>query len=274
VWLSEHLELAPEGDWLTHYRLRLAYENQMIEAQGGRAAFVEMQVGGWIGDSQIRKIVKSNATGRVTSVEIMGTVHRYVFDKASGQSVERVTKGPKLINIERCSADLYRAPTPEDIAAMEAIKKAEKAARPKVATIPLVNPTDADADRLVEILNQRRRAEFDRQHGTSAKYYEFKPCAVERITQAVYSANSKGAYSKAETRNLCADGQLADRESNLWSRHIEERRKRLGSALCQIRVAGYESVRILILTDKPQKPLPESVWLPYVPEETPEAVTA
>ena len=56
---------------INHLKLRLAYENQMLEAQGGRAAHVEMIAGGWIGSKQVQKVNKSSATGRVTSVTVL-----------------------------------------------------------------------------------------------------------------------------------------------------------------------------------------------------------
>lgn len=251
LWLAENGPLGAEGDWLTHYRLRLAYENQMLEAQGGRAAFVEMEPGGWLGSHQIRKVFKSNATGRVVSVELKAP-SRY-----SDDGKEKLHK----INVERMDAQAYRPPTDEDRAALAATLKAEKAARPEKDPCPLINPTDADAERLVTLWNERRRAEFDKAHGASAKYYEFKPCTVERVTQAVYSANSKGAHARAEARDLHADAFIKDHMHGESFRYMDDRAKRYGKPLCKIRSAGFDSVRVIILTDKPQKPLPAAVWV-------------
>lgn len=292
-YLSDHLDPnSPEfqgtrlADWATHYALRLAYENQMMEAQGGRAAFVEMEVGGWIQGGrralagtwrQIRKVNKSNATGRVVSVEVMGTEER--FTKESDYRERALVRCPVLLNIERLPADSYRAPTAEDVAAIRAELAAEKAAKPAKDPCPLLNPTDADAERLVAILNERRLAEFNQRHGVNARFYTFEPCRVERVSQAVYSANSKGAFARAETRTLHANAELGDHETDLYSRSREERRARIGAPLCKIRVAGFDSVRVLILTDKPQKALPAAVWAALAteaqtsPAETAETLT-
>lgn len=276
LYLSRHTNPdSPEfqstrlADWANHYALRLAYENQMMEAQGGRAAFVEMEVGGWIQGGrrvlagtwrQIRKVNKSPATGRVVSVEVMAEELRHT--KESNYTEQALVRRPVLLNVERLPVDSYRAPTDEDRAAMAAEKAAEKAAKPAKDPCPIINPTDADAERLVAVLNERRLAAFNQRHGVNARFYTFAPCTIERITQAVYSANSKGAYARAETRELHATAELSDRASDYYSRLVEERRARLGAPLCKIRVASGNSdaCRVLILTDKPQKSLPAGVW--------------
>jgi len=58
--------------WAKHYELRLAYERQMLEAEGGTAAAVEMEPGGFIGRHQIHKVNKSPITGLVVSVAVRG----------------------------------------------------------------------------------------------------------------------------------------------------------------------------------------------------------
>jgi hypothetical protein len=82
---------------------------------------------------------------------------------------------------------------------------------------------------------------------------------ITKITQAVYSANSKGNHARAETRGLCADARLELAESNCWSQEREDYRKKCGKAFCKIRVTGFD-VSIIVITDKPQKPLPAEVW--------------
>lgn len=259
--------------WRDHLVLRLSYENQMLEAQGGRAAIVEMEVGGFIGNHQITKVTKSPATGRVVSVEFehMSDTNQYGRPWSDG-------KGPRmlktLINIERMGSNIYRPPTDEERAAYAAkvadVKKAKaKAAKEKAAkgeNCPLINPTDEDAERLQAMLNEQYMADFTRRHGAQSKYYTPKPPAkVQRITQAVYSANSGGTYSKAETRGLCANGVLEDKHSNMWTSAGAARAKARGPALCKIRVTGYEPEIVLVIIDKPQKPLPAGVWSPHVP---------
>lgn len=261
-------------EWTRHLKLRLAYENQMLEAQGGRAAMVEMEAGGFIGKHQVTKVTKSPATGRVVSVEIeyMSETNQYGRPWSDGKGA-RMTKA--LINIERMGTDIYRAPTDEEraeyAAKVAAAKKTKAAAAKEKAAkgenCPLINPTDEDAERLQALINERHVAEWIRHHGKPTEHYKPKTASVERITQAVYSANSSGSYAKAETRELCANGEIADRFSNMWSSAAESRKKARGPALCKIRMAGYDPVRVLIISDKPQKPLPAAVWEPR-PVET------
>ena len=70
LWLAKHKKIEGEGRYLTHLRLRLSYENQMIEAQGGRLASVDIEPGGFIGKEQIVSVHKSPKTGRVVSVNV------------------------------------------------------------------------------------------------------------------------------------------------------------------------------------------------------------
>jgi hypothetical protein len=253
-------------DWVAHLELRLAYETQMITAQGGRAAFVEMEVGGWIGGHQIRKVNRSNATGRVVSVTL----------KCPGDRWGRTTEGFHMMvyNIERLPSGAYRAPRDEDKAALAAVKKTEKAAAPKPAPCPIVNPTDEDAERLQAIWNDRARADY-----TARNPYgrEFVPVKVTRIKQATYSAASSGAYARAETRGVKADGFRARRASGMWSKSGSEYDKRTGPVVCKLRIgpAGHDGPAtppsVIVITDKPQKPLPAAVWqaMPAtVPAET------
>lgn len=264
-WLNVHGWEKPapcdptKGDWHQHLTLRLAYENQMLEAQGGRAAFVEMEVGGWLGSHQIRKVNKSNATGRVVSVGIMYPARG--CDKWGNPypaGVTAPTHRLEIIKVERMGKDVYRPPTDEERAAFVQTVKAEKKAAPKAQTIPLINPTDADAERLQSEWNSRAQVRHDAETRGWGKAYE--PKSVQRITQATYSANSKGSYARAETRELSPNCELADRKSNMYSRHEEERRKRIGAPVCQIRVTGYNPCCVVVIADKPQKALPAGVW--------------
>lgn len=247
-------ECSPDSypSWIAHTKLRLAYENQMLEAVGGRAALVEMQVGGWIGGRQIRKVVKSPVTGQVVSVEVMGTFNSYRTGSAKSVTA------PVLMNVERSLAGVYTAPTPEDIAAMDKIKADEKAARPKVEKIPLINPTDADAERLQALMNENMLA------GLGSRKGEFAPSTVLRLTQSVYSANSKGSYSRAGTKEICANGVVYRCYSQYRSEERATALAKQGPALCSVRLghrsAFYSPDRVIVITDKPQKPLPVSVW--------------
>jgi hypothetical protein len=263
---------ARSRDWENHLRLRIAYENQMLEAQGGRAAFVEMVPGGFIGTRQIQKVNKSSVTGRVVSVALWGTTRG--FTRESGYKVEETR--PCLVNVEteRLPADAYRPPTEEELTAFNQARKERKAAAPKVETVPLVNPTDEEAERLQVLFNERAKADHCRRHLKSyGRDYaeEFKPSTVCRIRQATYSDVSRGAYARAETRGLCRNGELEPGASNMWSAHAQEEAKKRGPKVCTIRTTGsdgsdYGARRVIILIDKPQKPLPAAVWT-VAPEE-------
>lgn len=139
---------ATEDDWIMHYKLRLAYENQMLEAQGGRAAHVEMIPGGWLGSRQIQKVNKSPATGRVVSVLVRDNKPSSTNHWGNPWPDGKARILSHTIETERLAADAYRAPTDEELSAFHAEQKQAKAqakiARAAVA-IPLINPTEAEA---------------------------------------------------------------------------------------------------------------------------------
>ena len=227
LWLSNHPDRPPDwfpgGRWFNHLTLRLAYENQMLEAQGGRAAFVEMEAGGWIGKHQVQKVNKSPATGRVVSVNILAPTAAS-YDRA-GKPYGEDNPRPLTIhtlNIERLKSDVYRAPTDEEREEF----KAAKDARPKGP--PTINPTMEDAKRLQAQLNA------EDYEATKHQNYPHKPGEVEEMTQAQYSA----AY--------------ADGKSIRTYRNAVKIRTRSG---------GWQyTPSLVVLTDKPQKPIPAGVF--------------
>lgn len=270
LWLSENP--APRtvpGDWETHYNLRLAYENQMLEAQGGRAAFVEMIPGGWLGDRQIQKVNKSPATGRVVSVLVQDN-HASTHNRWGNPFPDGVARVlSHTIETERLSMDAYRNPTPEELAAFNEKQKKAKAkakiARAEVA-IPLINPTDVDAERLQALWNKQSQEGFRdrifRQYGQGQTWIDYiekswKPSTICRITQATYSANSKGAHAKAETREMGADCEL---QSNRYNANKITTHCKLRTTWGDGEASGYPARRVIVITDKPQKPLPAAVW--------------
>jgi hypothetical protein len=270
LFFATHPELGEEGDWLTHYRLRLAYEEQMLEAQGGRAAHVEMEPGGFLGSYQIHKVNKSPVTGRVVSVNVWNPERtRYKL----GNRVH--SPGLCLLNIERLSKEVYRPPTDEERAAFEAKVKADKAER-KAATPPapqLINPTDADAQRLQDLWNERAKETHCARHlkNYGRDYAEtFKPVEIIRTTQAQYSASSKGSYARVETTEICRDGYEFRHFSGCYEHEREAALKRQGPVVCKIRTASsgdfYGARRVIVITDKAQKPLPAAVWEPRAEE--------
>lgn len=250
--MEQNPDLYP--NWLPHTRLRLAYENQMLEAQGGRAGVVEIVPGGTFRGAVIAKVNKSNATGRVVSVHVIGpAVQRYTY-KASNVT------GTKLAlyqqDVERASPESYQPPTAESLAKLaefeQARKDAAKKRKAEVGTCPLVNPTDEDAEKLQAMFNAR------------PVFREDKPSAVIRMTQEQFSARIGGS---CDTVVICETGL--------------PHRTRYGQALTRsdvykVRVCsgGYNQTRrVVILTDKPQKPLPwAAVEAARAKHPTPETV--
>lgn len=274
----------PGGEWAAHLTLRLAYENQMLEAQGGRAAHVEMIPGGWLrggrwmgnGERRILKVNKSPKTGRVVSVLVRDN-HPSSVNHWGNPWPDGVAKVLcHTVETERLPVDAYRPPTEEELAAFlaeeRAAKKARKAAAP--APTPLINPTDADAERLQAIWNERARLEQEDRKRRNGYAEEHKPSTVLRVTQAAYSAHSKGTYASAGTREVFAGGI----ECGSYYDASRKLREKHGAPVCMVRRTSggsYQASRVIILTDKPQKPLPAAVWeLRKVEQVTPELATA
>jgi hypothetical protein len=228
--------------WTAHYEMRLAYENAMLAEEGGTAAAAEIEPGGWINMSrartsscltdaptgkwvQVQKVNKSPATGRVVSVKVWGTSSGYT--KESGYKEYATVPALVSCNVERLGEDAYRAPTDEERAAFATQKKARKASTPK--TPPLVNPTDADAARLQAYLNVRALEQYPG---------KAKPAEVERTTQARFSKYS-GEDSIYSVCRLEIDGQafrVRMRPSHFYM--------------------SQTASRVLVIEDRPQKPLP------------------
>lgn len=216
-----------------HYALRLQYENAMLENEGGKAADIEMIPGGFIGTRQIQAINKSPVTGRVVSVKVFGP-----RDWWNGPGPAPIVL--KTINIEDFGANIYRAPTDEELSAFKAetaTRKAEEKAK-KPAPVKLINPTDEDAQKLQDIWNEQARK----------KSKSADPVQVERMTQAEYTNRSKGTYAQCET--VSVDENTEIRRFNRRSR-VE---------VFKVRTADsrqlYGAQRVVILTDKPQTPIP------------------
>lgn len=264
LYLAAHDELGQEGDYLAHCRLRLAYETQMLEAAGGRAGVVEMEVGGrWLGGT-IAKVNKSSVTGRVSSVAVIVpavTDWTYRVENVPGTSYALAQ-----FDTERAAPETYQPPTDESRAKLAEFEAAKKAAADKrkaeIPACPLVNPTDEDAERLQAIWNAQviakgERRKRENRFSTYCPELEGEQSKVLRITQAQYSAASGGTYSRAETVPVQPGGIT----EHGWSRYS---RQHAGRAVAKVRVASgenYKAERVIILTDKPQKPLPAAVWV-------------
>ncbi len=264
-------------DWITHLELRLAYENQMLAAQGGRLEQCEVLPGGKLGGRLIIKVSKSPVTGRATSCDILGpkvSGYHYQVSNITGTDF-----AAHKFDLERLSPDAYKPPTDESLKELADFKKLVKESMPEKAPCPLVNPIDADAERLQALWNERAKAAYF-QRNKWDKPENFKPSTICRITQATYSENSIGNYARAQALGLCADAELQDRYSDLWSSSRQDRKDRIGNPFCKVRTThgdgsgSYSADRVIILTDKPQKALPAAVWEKRIVKEQPELVEA
>lgn len=236
LWLAGRREpsnpASKSARWSAHYENRLAYERAMLAQEGGMAADLDIVPGGWFGSHQVQAVNRSNATGRVVSVKIWG---RSRWEKSTAP-LSLIS-----VNIERMAESDYRAPTAEELAQFEAKKKADKkAAQVAKKSAPkapqLINPTDADAHRLQEIFNAAAKLRSPNS----------KPAEVVRMTQAQYSAASEGTYARYGTAEI--------------TEKLTEKRRGGRQVIFKIRRTGsgdyYGADRVVILTDKPQKPLP------------------
>ncbi len=241
--------------WAKHFELRLTYERAMLAADGGTVTTAEIEPGGWIrpsqrdrqigrahtnaeGWSQVLRVFKSPATGRVTSVQVMGD-DRYLNDPKVK---------PRTINVERLGEDAYRPPTDEERAkfteAQNQQKAAAKASKPKA--VPIINPTDEDAEKLQGLWNAAEKASHDssemRRYGRI--YTEYKPSTVRRMTQAQYSDASKGAYAH------CTTAVVSERLTKSGRVEVFKIRR------CHSDGMTYGADRVIVLTDKPRAAIP------------------
>jgi hypothetical protein len=265
--------------WFSHLNLRLAYENQMLEAQGGRAGSVEIEAGGFLRggrhlsniERQIFKVNRSPASGRVVSVCVRDPRPSLVnlYGNPFKDGVARCLS--HSVAMERLGPDVYRAPTDAERAAFAALIQAEKArARAEKIPCPLINPTDADAARLLALWNSARRDyhEACNPYQTPKARADYSATFVASnlipSTQAAYSLAARSTYGRAGSREICSLGRLVAHAA--WSdRHNQAARALThGPALCSVRCSRYDPHHLIILTDKPQKPLPAAVWLPFV----------
>jgi hypothetical protein len=255
------------GRWAAHYELRLAYERQMLEAEGGSAGNVEMEPGGMLGRYLILKVNKSAATGAVVSVNV------YV-PKKDGEGYDYRRRGETmLINIQRMGEHVYTPPTDESRARFAEIKKEQSAkAKEQNAGAPkLINPTPEDAERLQAELN---RLAYEKRR-TREKYTtreEMVPTPVAYMTQAEYSARSAGTYARYGTQPLLAGPALPEYfRRNLPAicklrigPRVEITQPTSTRGMAQI-VGMSEAPAVVVITDKPQHPLPD--WSKVEQEE-------
>ena len=244
--------------WKAHYELRLTYERAMLQNEGGSAAAVDIEPGGFVGSYQVQKVNKSPATGRVVSVMVYADAQHY-----RGEGVMRAdgTFGKPLtlqkLNIERFGENVYRPPTDEERATFkekQAADKKAKAAKAKANPSPkLINPTPEDAERLQAIWNAEAKA----RHDAGKRGGRFEPSAVATMTQAAYSQRSRGDYGNCETCTITEKLKTYHRHS-------------IGDPGGRVQVFKVRKAhatgssflspdRVVVLTDKPQKPIPWDV---------------
>lgn len=118
----------------------------------------------------------------------------------------------------------------------------------KAPNVPLINPTLEDAERLQALFNQRM-VEACTKPGQNAK-----PNEVTQMTQARYSAYSKGTHF-FKTVEFTADGQII---RQTWANHQPAK---TGEPAFRCRIytgqsGFYKPNSIVVITDKPAKPLP------------------
>ncbi len=240
LFFSDHREPATENAWTQHHTLRLRYENQMLEAQGGRLEQFEVLPGGRLGKRLIIKVSKSPVTGRPTSCDILGDrVQGWTYKAANLPGTEWAAH---KFDLERLEPSIYSPPDEASLKELEEVRAKIKAGAKKVKgePCPLINPTDEDAERLQQIWNA---AEAD-----PAKHSQ-----VVRMTQAEYTAKSSGTFCHCKTVIVCETGC--------------EHRRRYGRPITRADVFKirttpprsenmYGADRVIIITDKPRKSIP------------------
>ena len=226
--------------WSNQLSLRLSYEQEIYAAQvGDTFEALDIQAGGLIGSHVIHRVNKSKLTGEVNSIAILGT-------KRDGKTPALVS----LVTTQFKAAD-YTAPTAETLAKLKAERATLNAAKPKPegAGIKLLNPTDDDAERLQALLNEREA-------GTMKKWGK-EPQGVLRLTQAQYSAHSKGAYRRLDVQEMIPGG---DKVSDSYRSAPQL------PACVKLRGEWGIAPRVIVLTDKPQKALPAELFHDPLPD--------
>jgi hypothetical protein len=225
-WAKEsRLESEAQGysRWVEHLKFRIDYERAMLGDEGGTAADADIVIGGHIRGFRVVSVKRSPVTSRVVSVEILH----------EGK--------PRRINVERLPEGAYIPPTEEQLREFlvsEATRKAEiKAAKPKAPS--LINPTEEDAQKLQAMWN------------ASAKH----PSEIWRMTQSEYSDRSKGSYG------MCSAVEIDEQGKRRWAGCYGMSGR---ETVFKLRIGGpsnqeiYGAYRVVVITDKPQKPIPWS----------------
>ena len=140
------------------------------------------------------------------------------------------------MNIERLGESVYRPPTPEEL---QAFQDGQKAGKKKSTAPKLLNPTIEDAQRLQALWNAKAKTKAP--NATASEVLE--------MTQAQYSRASKmDIFGTGGVDNQGQERRFAHQSSE-------------SPIVCKLRTkaCGFSLStpnRVIILTDKPQKPLP------------------
>ncbi len=232
------LTRAEPGRLCNHYEMRIAYETQMIGEEGGRASEVDIEPGGFFGKHQVVHVHRSPVTKAVVSVSMYGEKDYW---KGEGPT----PKVLKRVNIQRLPEGSYRPPSEEEREQFETDQKQRKA-KTKEANAgkpKLINPNIEDAEKLQAEMNQ-----------VAAANRKADPVDVVLMTQAQYSIKSKGSYSHCKAMFLFESGIVQN--DGYGARRLTK--------ICKLRIytSGRSyggAYRLIVLTDKPQKALPN--WL-------------
>lgn len=118
----------------------------------------------------------------------------------------------------------------------------------KPAPLPLINPSQEQAEQLQRLWNLRMVKACEGKHQAKAN-------EVRALTQARYSANSKGEYAPLKTIDIDADGRQVrgSWKNQAWTLS--------GVPVARIRIytggsGFYQPNAVVHITDKPSKPLP------------------
>lgn len=250
LWLANRVHPDNENSrnkrWQRHYELRLAYENQMLAEQGGRLEQRDVEVGGLLFGHIITKVSKSQATKRATSCSVVRQATRTGKEWDDRCFFPGTNWRESRYSLERVDPGAYTPPTPETLAKLKEIKAEIKAADTTPKGPQLVNLTMEDARRLQDLWNRNAKA--------ASSYPEHvEDQAVRCLTQAEYSERSKGTYAHCRAYEITEGGEI------FWKNYAG---KTNGTPAFKLRVshgAGQYSgnaKRVIVITDKPQKPLP------------------
>jgi len=221
---------------LEHTELRLSYENQMLEAAGGKAADVEMKVGGIYKGFLIHKVNKSPVTKQVVSLVTTAPKTGYSWHDIKGTELSWFK-----IDVSRDVQGGYTEPTPEGIQKVKDFQKQLKAGATKKPS--LINPTREAAQRLQDIWNEAKAGD------DWAKLNNPGKSEIVEMTQKGYTNRSQGDYSPCKAVYITVSGKILR-----YSRTSEE-------TACKVRIMDSNSFsaadHVVVITDKPQKALPE-----------------